>query len=179
MLEVLEKHVLGAGEADTFSAHFAGLRAHLSAYRRWRAHPIRAHRDRPISLMVSYAFGGSAETRCDLASVDGAIAAVEREPFTFFYHTAVHADAFLLEPSISSLSAPTMQHFPSRARRRATWLVFPPVAVRIPCATFIPPTSSGLVSRRTRITFSPLAAHSSAACGCEYRLSRLRRPEPR
>jgi len=28
----------------------------------------------------------------------------------------------------------------------------------------MPPTSSGLVSRRTRITFSPRAAHSSAFC---------------
>ena len=40
--------------------------------------------------------------------------------------------------------------------------VIPPRAVRIPWAACIPRRSSGEVSRRTRITFSPFSAHSSA-----------------
>ena len=42
----------------------------------------------------------------------------------------------------------------------------PPVLVRMPCAAHMPPTSSGLVSWRTRITFSAgfaLTAASAAA----------------
>ena len=61
-------------------------------------------------------------------------------------------------------SAPTIQHLPHPRATTAAWLVLPPVAVRMPCATAIPPTSSGLVSRRTRITLSPFAAQSSALC---------------
>ena len=38
----------------------------------------------------------------------------------------------------------------------AAWLVIPPRTVRIPCAACIPSISSGDVSRRTRITLSPL-----------------------
>ena len=40
----------------------------------------------------------------------------------------------------------------------------PPRAVRMPSAAFIPLMSSGLVSSRTRSTFSPRSAHSNASC---------------
>ncbi len=40
--------------------------------------------------------------------------------------------------------------------------VLPPRLVRMPAAAIMPSRSSGLVSRRTRITFSPLAAHLTA-----------------
>ncbi|CAB4741073.1 unannotated protein [freshwater metagenome] len=40
--------------------------------------------------------------------------------------------------------------------------VFPPRLVRIPCAATIPTKSSGLVSRRTKITFLPSREASSA-----------------
>src|SRR5579872_6994457 len=71
---------------------------------------------------------------------------------------------------MSNASQPTMQHFPHPRATTAAWLVLPPVAVKIPCAAFIPPTSSGLVSRRTRITFSPRNAHSSASCAVKTAL---------
>ncbi len=44
----------------------------------------------------------------------------------------------------------------------AAWLVLPPRLVRMPWAAIMPCRSSGLVSRRTRITFSPWAASSTA-----------------
>ena len=37
----------------------------------------------------------------------------------------------------------------------AAWLVLPPRLVRMPCAAIMPGRSSGLVSRRTRMTSSP------------------------
>ena len=42
--------------------------------------------------------------------------------------------------------------------------VLPPRLVRTPCAAIMPARSSGLVSRRTRITCSPACAHSTAVC---------------
>ena len=44
----------------------------------------------------------------------------------------------------------------------AAWLVLPPRLVSTPWAAIMPFRSSGLVSRRTRITSSPRAAHSTA-----------------
>ena len=59
--------------------------------------------------------------------------------------------------------APTMQHLPQPRATRAAWLVMPPRAVRMPSAARMPSTSSGLVSSRTRITFSPFLAASTAS----------------
>ena len=50
---------------------------------------------------------------------------------------------------------PTTQHFPMPRATTAACEVMPPRAVRIPCAAYMPPTSSGEVSGRTRMTFSP------------------------
>ena len=44
----------------------------------------------------------------------------------------------------------------------AAWDVFPPRLVKIPSAATIPTKSSGLVSRRTRITFFPARDKSCA-----------------
>ena len=44
----------------------------------------------------------------------------------------------------------------------AAWLVLPPREVSTPWAAIMPCRSSGLVSRRTRMTFSPAAAHATA-----------------
>ncbi len=67
-----------------------------------------------------------------------------------------------------------MQHLPHPRATTAAWLVLPPVAVRIPCATYMPPTSSGLVSRRTRITFSPRPAHCFGVMRREDRFANRR-----
>ncbi len=55
---------------------------------------------------------------------------------------------------------PATQQEPIPRATTAAWEVIPPRAVRMPCADFMPSMSSGEVSRRTRTTFSPLAAHS-------------------
>ena len=58
---------------------------------------------------------------------------------------------------------PDTQQVPIPRATTAAWEVIPPRTVRIPWAAFIPSISSGEVSRRTRTTFSPLAAHSFAS----------------
>ena len=70
---------------------------------------------------------------------------------------------FLLASSIAMSPQPDTQHVPIPRATTAAWDVIPPRTVRIPCADFIPVISSGDVSRRTRTTFSPLAAHSTAS----------------
>ena len=54
---------------------------------------------------------------------------------------------------------------PSRGPPSAAWLVMPPRAVRIPSAARMPSTSSGLVSSRTRMTFSPFLRPLATAVG--------------
>ena len=61
-------------------------------------------------------------------------------------------------------SQPTTQTFPICRPTSAAWDVMPPRAVRIPSDAFIPLMSSGLVSSRTRRTFSPRPPHSKASC---------------
>ena len=59
--------------------------------------------------------------------------------------------------------APATQGLPMPRATTAAWLVMPPVEVRMPSAACMPWMSSGEVSRRTRITFSPARACFSAA----------------
>ena len=70
---------------------------------------------------------------------------------------------FLLASSILIAEQPETQHSPIPRATTAACDVIPPRTVRIPWAAFIPVISSGDVSRRTRTTFSPLAAHSTAS----------------
>ena len=72
---------------------------------------------------------------------------------------AVNCRAFT---STSSASAPHTQVLPMPRATTAAWLVLPPRLVRMPWAAIMPCRSSGLVSRRTRITSSPRSAHSTA-----------------
>ncbi len=58
---------------------------------------------------------------------------------------------------------PETQHSPMPRATTAAWLVMPPRTVRMPSAAFMPSMSSGLVSRRTRTTFSPRAFHALAS----------------
>lgn len=59
-------------------------------------------------------------------------------------------------------SAPETQVLPIPRATTAAWLVLPPREVRMPREAIMPFRSSGLVSRRTRITASPAPAHSTA-----------------
>ena len=61
-----------------------------------------------------------------------------------------------------SAEAPETQQRPIPRATTAAWLVMPPRAVRMPWAACMPWMSSGLVSTRTRMTFSPRPAQVSA-----------------
>ena len=56
-----------------------------------------------------------------------------------------------------------MAHLPMPRATTAAWLVMPPRVVRIARAATIPWKSSGVVSSRTRITASPVAARDTAS----------------
>ena len=61
--------------------------------------------------------------------------------------------------STSIASAPQTQVLPMPRATTAAWLVLPPRLVRMPWAAIMPSRSSGLVSRRTRMTRSPDRDH--------------------
>ncbi len=65
--------------------------------------------------------------------------------------------------AISMSAQPTMQHLPQPRATSAACEVMPPLLVRMAWALCMPSTSSGEVSSRTRMTFSPRAAHSTAS----------------
>ncbi len=70
-------------------------------------------------------------------------------------------NCFFLVSTCSS-SAPQTQVLPIPRATTAACEVFPPRLVSTPCAAIIPERSSGLVSRRTRMTCSPFSAHATA-----------------
>ena len=65
--------------------------------------------------------------------------------------------------STSRASAPHTQVLPMPRATTAAWLVLPPRAVSTPAAATMPGRSSGLVSRRTRMTESPFSARETAS----------------
>ena len=71
---------------------------------------------------------------------------------------------------IINSSHPTTAGLPIARATTAAWEVIPPLAVRIPWAAFIPWISSGVVSGRTRRTFSPCSASSTASSGSKTTL---------
>jgi hypothetical protein len=91
------------------------------------------------------------------AEDDLARAAVERDDLAGF--TVVPRTTSV--PALASMRqspAPATQGLPMPRATTAAWLVMPPVEVRMPSAACMPWMSSGEVSRRTRITFSPARA---------------------
>ena len=70
-------------------------------------------------------------------------------------------NCFFLVSTFSS-SAPQTQVLPMPRATTAACEVLPPRLVSTPSAAIIPDRSSGLVSRRTSTTFSPLLAHWTA-----------------
>ena len=71
-------------------------------------------------------------------------------------------NCFFLVSTCSS-SAPQTQVLPMPRATTAACDVLPPRLVSTPSAAIIPDRSSGLVSRRTRTTFSPRSAHFTAS----------------
>ena len=74
-------------------------------------------------------------------------------------------------PVDSSSSAPTTAHVPMPRATTAACEVLPPRAVSTPSAAIMPCRSSGLVSRRTRMTCSPGAVRSSGLRVVEHDLA--------
>mmetsp|Transcript_6732 Transcript_6732/g.26194 ORF Transcript_6732/g.26194 Transcript_6732/m.26194 type:complete len:276 (-) Transcript_6732:1205-2032(-) len=72
------------------------------------------------------------------------------------------SESHLFSSSTTSSEHPDTHVLPHPRATTAAWLVMPPLAVRIPSAAFIPPTSSGEVSTRTRMHFLPCELSSSA-----------------
>ena len=77
------------------------------------------------------------------------------------------ADGELLAVDLDGVGADDGGDAPARATT-AAWLTSPPRAVRMPSATCMPWTSSGEVSLRTRMTFSPRSAASAASSAVKY-----------
>ena len=67
-----------------------------------------------------------------------------------------------------TLSAPTTAGLPQPRATTAAWLTSPPREVRMPSAAIMPCTSSGEVSLRTRMTFSPRPAAAAASSAVKY-----------
>lgn len=70
--------------------------------------------------------------------------------------------------SMRTASAPQIAGVPMPRATTAAWLTRPPRDVRIPSAAIIPWRSSGEVSGRTRITFSPASWWASASSAVKY-----------
>lgn len=79
------------------------------------------------------------------------------------HSTTLPTLAHFFSSNTSSASQPHTHGLPQPRATTAAWLVMPPRAVRMPSAACMPPTSSGDVSRRTRMTFSPCSCHCSAS----------------
>ena len=70
-------------------------------------------------------------------------------------------------PSMRTFSAPTTAGLPQPRATTAAWDTRPPRAVRIPSEASMPWTSSGEVSVRTRMTFSPALGRRGGVVGRE------------
>ena len=68
-------------------------------------------------------------------------------------------------------SAPATHGLPMPRATTAACDVRPPRDVSTPSAAIMPCTSSGFVSIRTRMTFSPFFGHRLGAVGVEHRLA--------
>ena len=92
----------------------------------------------------------------DLAQVHRARGAVDGDHVALADHDAAWRGELLAAACRrSSSSAPQTQVLPMPRATTAAWLVLPPRLVSTPWAAIMPCRSSGLVSRRTRMTCSP------------------------
>ena len=130
MLEILEEHVLGAAEADAFGAHFAGLAGILGGVRIGANTAGRADLIGPLHHGV-VVLGHFGRRELDLALVNRAVIAVERDPLALANDAAVGRHLLCRHSRCTSFSQPTMQHLPQPRATTAAWLVLPPVAVSI------------------------------------------------
>ena len=151
----IEEHVLGAAQADAFGAEAAGDFGIVSACRAL----VRTFSVRYLSAQFMICANGAGQFGFDgghLPFHDFAGAAVEADPVVRAVGLAVDGDASGSCASICTAPAPATQGVPMPRATTAAWLVMPPVLVRMPSETCMPPMSAGSVSRRTRMIFSPL-----------------------
>ena len=157
----LEEHVLGAAEADALGAELA----RLGCVRRRLGVGADAQRAELVGpghqlgeVAGELGLHGRHDAQHDLAgaAVDGDDARRPSPPCRA--PRACRPCA-----SMRTSPAPATQGLPMPRATTAAWLVMPPVEVRMPSAACMPWMSSGLVSRRTRITFSPARACFSAS----------------
>ena len=116
LLEILEEHVLGAAKADAFGAHFA------SSARILRRIGVGAHAELADLIgpfhQCFVGFGRLRPHQINLAGVDGAVAAVERDPVAFAHDVAVDAEFLSLRHRCRSSRRRRCSTCPIRARRR-------------------------------------------------------------
>jgi hypothetical protein len=156
-----EEHVLGAAEPDALGAELARGARRRSASRHWCGPAELAELVGPFHELREVAAELGLDGRHD-AEHDLAGAAVERDVSPAF-STVPRTLSVPALPSMRTSPAPATQGLPMPRATTAAWLVMPPRRGQDARAACMPWMSSGLVSRRTRITFSPARACFSAA----------------
>ena len=107
----------------------------------------------------------------ELAAIDGAGGAVDRDEVAFLEGLAGDGDGLACRSRSRQRAAPQTQTLPIWRATSAACEETPPLAVRMPSAAIMPRRSSGEVSLRTRRTFSPLLRRRSGAVGVEVDLA--------
>ena len=155
------EHVLGAAEADALGAELPGAGGVLGRV------GVGAHRHRAGAV-------GPLEDRRPGTGCSGRAAPAgrrRRRPSRRCRRSSSgrprgrSRPPIAIEPSSRKRIAVTPQTagLPMPTATIAAWLVLPPRAVRMPCASTIPWKSSGVVSSRTRMTSSPALPRRSAS----------------
>ena len=165
----LEEHVLGAAEPDALGAEAARHPSRRPGCRRWCA-PRRRGAVRPAHQLGERAAELGHHGRQARPRITSPVLAVEgdgrrprrsdRPPMRISRAAAI---------DVQRRRSPTTQDLPMPRATTAAWDVMPPRAVSTPSAACMPWMSSGEVSIRTRITFSPALARASASSALKTR----------
>ena len=142
--------------APSSRAFFAS--SSVSALARTSIFPLRTSSDH--LRMVSNSFGGLEPASVSWPSMISPVVPSREIQSPCLTVTSPTANDL---PEMRTASAPTTAGVPHPRATTAAWLTSPPREVRMPLATIIPWTSSGLVSLRTRMTSSPFFAAASAS----------------
>ena len=167
------EHVLRPAEADALGAELARLGRVLGRVR------VRAHLAGGAPRPPSRGSSGSRSLICGgTSSTSSRITSPEPPSIVIVSPSASVVPPIVIvraPRSIVSPSQPATHGFPIPRATTAACEVIPPCAVRTPLAWMSPWMSSGVVSRRTRITSSPASPALLGRVGVEDDL----RPSPR
>ena len=142
--------------APSSRAFFAS--SSVSALARTSILPLRTSSDH--FKMVSNSFGGFDAINASCPSITSPVVPSSDNQSPSFTVTPFAVNDL---PEILTASAPTIAGVPHPRATTAAWLTRPPREVRMPFATIMPCTSSGLVSERTKMTSLPAAAAAAAS----------------